>query len=229
MKERASAEAVLLDIDGTLLDSNDAHARAWVQAFRRNGRELDFERVRRLIGKGADKVVLELLGVSEDDPLAEAIIDDRRTLFLEQHLPALAPTPGARALIQHLKAQDLTLVVATSASGGELESLLRQAEVLDLIELAATSSDAARSKPDPDIVVEAVRKAGVAPTRAILLGDTPYDVEAAAAAGVDTIALRTGGWDDASLAQAAAIYDSPADLLEKWPRSPIARRRLPGA
>jgi phosphoglycolate phosphatase-like HAD superfamily hydrolase len=101
--------------------------------------------------------------------------------------------------------------------------------VEDLIEEATTSDDAAQSKPDPDIVHAALQRAGVQPVEAMMVGDTPYDVEAARAAGVDTIALRCGGWwDDAALAGAVALYDDPAALVRAWQASPIYRRRIPG-
>ncbi len=228
MKEYAPTVAVLLDIDGTLLDSNDAHAFAWVEALAAAGRPLPYERIRPLIGKGTDKVLAELLGLAEDDPLARQLADERKRRFLTQHLPSLSPTPGTRPLLEHMKAEGLVLAVVTSASSEELQALLRQAGVDDLIEQSTTSSDAAHSKPDPDLVAAAVQRCGIQPIEAIMIGDTPYDVEAASAAGVDCIAFRCGGaWDDAALSGAVAIFDSPADLLARWEDSPIFKRRIP--
>jgi phosphoglycolate phosphatase-like HAD superfamily hydrolase len=115
-------------------------------------------------------------------------------------------------------------VVATSAGADELALLLRQAQVDDLIEQATTSDEAGRSKPDPDIVCAALAKGGLRPEAAIMLGDTPYDIEAAARAGVASIAFRCGGWwDDRALAGALAIYDDPAALLADFDRSPLVR------
>ena len=183
------------------------------------------ERIRPLIGKGGDKVLRELLGLEDDAPLARRIDDDRRRLFLDHLLPGLKPTRGARDLLLRMKGEGLGCTVATSASGAELQALLRQAGIEDLIEHDASASDAEHSKPHPDIVQVALEKSGAAPRSALLLGDTPYDVEAARAAGVDTIALRCGGfWDDAALAGAIAIYDDPAALLADWDRSPLAGR-----
>jgi phosphoglycolate phosphatase-like HAD superfamily hydrolase len=114
-------------------------------------------------------------------------------------------------------ADGLVLVVATSA-GDELGALLKQAGLADLIEVAATSDDAEKSKPDADIVQAALAKAGIGAHQAIMLGDTPYDIQAARSAGVGTVALRCGGWwKDADLAGAIGIYDDPADLLSRWP------------
>jgi HAD superfamily hydrolase (TIGR01509 family) len=229
VKELAPTEAVLLDIDGTLLDSNDAHALSWVDVFRRHGLQPGFEQVRPLIGKGGDKVLAELLGVDHESPHGKQLSDERREVFLQRYLPDLKPTPGARELVQRLRDEEIQVVIATSSKGQELQALLQAAGVADLIEQATTSDDAESSKPDPDIVQAALARSGVQPVEAMLVGDTPYDIEAARAAGVDTIALRCGGWwDDAALAEAVAIYDHPAALLRAWEETPIYKRRIPG-
>jgi HAD superfamily hydrolase (TIGR01509 family) len=205
---------VLLDIDGTLLDSNDAHARSWAEIFKRHGMDIGFDRVRPLIGEGGDKLLPQLTGIDAESPQGKALSDERRELFLREYLPALRPTRGARALVERLKDAGLRVVVATSSNGKELSALLRQAGVADLIE-RATSSDDGASKPDPDIVGAALAEGRLAPDEAVMIGDTPYDIEAARRAGVRTIALRCGGWwNDAALAGAVAIYDDPAALSE---------------
>lgn len=229
VKELAPTEAVLLDIDGTLLDSNDAHARSWVDVFQRHRLPPTFEQVRALIGKGGDKVLAELLGVDHESPQGKALGEERREIFLERYLADLKPTPGARELVQRLRDEEIQVVIATSAKGQELQALLKAAGVADLIEEATTSDDAKGSKPDPDIVVAALAKSGVQAVEAMMVGDTPYDIQAARAAGVDTIALRCGGWwDDAALREAVAIYDHPAAMLQAWEETPIIRRRIPG-
>jgi HAD superfamily hydrolase (TIGR01509 family) len=216
--------AVLLDIDGTLLDSNDAHARSWVETLAAHGRPVPFERVRPLIGKGGDKLLAELLDVDAAGPLGHELADACRRLFLDRYLPSLQPTRGARPLLERMRAAGLARVVATSADGDELGALLQQAGIDDLVDASASATDAQRSKPDPDIVRASLGKIGVAAERALMLGDTPYDIEAAARAGVQTIALRCGGWwNDAALARATAIYADPAALLDDWDGSPLAR------
>ncbi|MDB5820796.1 MAG: hydrolase, haloacid dehalogenase-like family [Rhizobacter sp.] len=216
-------KAVLLDIDGTLLDSNDAHAKSWITVFERHGQAAYYPQVRRLIGMGGDKVIPTLLGLSEDAPLAKAILKERTEIFLEDHLPHLRPTPGARMLLDRMRSEGLQLVVATS-SGEELPRLLEQAGIADLLPIRATSEDASRSKPDADIVQAALQKAGLRASQTVMLGDTPYDVTSAKAAGVDTIALRCGGWwSDDALGGAVALYDNPAILLRHWSDSPLAR------
>ena len=209
-----AVRGVLLDVDGTLLDSNDAHARSWEEVFRLHGMDIGFERVRPLIGEGGDKLLPQLTGIDAESAEGKALSEERRELFLRNYLPALRPTRGARTLVERLKAAGLRVVVATSSSRKELGALLRQAGVADLIG-CATSSDDGASKPDPDIVRAALREAELAPDEAVMVGDTPYDIEAARRAGVRTIALRCGGWwDDAALAGAVAIYDDPASLSE---------------
>jgi len=214
---------VLLDVDGTLLDSNDAHTQAWKNALAAFGYHVPYDRLRPLIGKGGDKLIAEVVGIDDESTQGQQINDERKLVFSRDFLPGLRPTAGARALLERLRAEGFQLVVATSASGDELKSLLRQAGVEDLIPLSASSSDAEASKPDPDIVKAALRKAGATAASALLIGDTPHDIEAARRAGVRTVALRCGGWwNDGALSAAVGIYDDPADLLRQLAGSPFA-------
>ena len=214
---------ILLDIDGTLLDSNDAHAKSWVDVFRRHGYGITYERVRPLIGKGSDKLVPELTGLDPETGEGKEMTEERSQLFLRDYLPRLHPTRGAQDLVQRLRDDGFCLVIATSAGGDELDQLLRQARIDDLIDRTTSSSDAESSKPDPDIIQAALRKGKLDPQATIMLGDTPYDIEAASRAGVRTIALRCGGWwDDAALQGAIAIYDDPAALRAGIERSALA-------
>jgi HAD superfamily hydrolase (TIGR01509 family) len=218
----ASLHVVLLDVDGTLIYSNDAHARAWVAAFAKYGYVIPFETVRPLIGKGADKLIPELTGLDPESDEAKRI-SEARAEFFRRELPSLHPTPGARALLVRMLDDGLELVVATSATADEVTALLQQAGVADLIQAATSADDVDSSKPDPDIVQAALRKSGRHPSEAIMLGDTPYDIEAATRARVPAIALRSGGWTDAALEGAIAIYDDPADLLRQYEKSPLGR------
>jgi HAD superfamily hydrolase (TIGR01509 family) len=213
---------VLLDVDGTLLDSNDAHARSYVEALRACGVERSFEEVRPLIGMGGDHILPKLAGVGEESELGQRIEAEKGAIFRERYLPGLKPMRGARQLLEHLSQRGLKLVVASSASGDVLHALLEAAQVDDLIEAATASDDAEASKPAPDIVEAAVRRAGLPAEQLILIGDTPYDVEAARRAGVGVIALRSGGWGDDALAGALSIYADPADLLAHLESSPLA-------
>lgn len=216
---------VLLDIDGTLIDSNDAHARAWVDALAEHNYTVSLEHVRRLIGKGGDKVLPEVTGLQKDSPEGQQISQRRSEIFKTRYLPDIRPLSGTRDLLQHILDRGLALVVATSAQGDEAEALLQAAGVADLIEMRTTSSDARHSKPDPDIVDAALQRLGEPAQAALMIGDTPYDVQAAGRAGVPIIALRSGGWDDSDLVGALAIYDDPADLLAHYDASPLRNGR----
>src|SRR5205823_11392087 len=212
-KHMETVQGVILDIDGTLVDSNDAHARAWVEALAEHGVEVPFEKVRRMIGMGADKLLPKATGLEENSPKGKRISDRRREIFKERYLPTLRPTPGARDLLQHLDKQGLKLVVASSSKKDELHALLRICGADEVIEDKTSSDDADRSKPDPDIVQAALKQLGLPAAKVVMLGDTPYDVEAAHRTGIGLIAVRCGGWGDRELVGALAVYDDPADLL----------------
>jgi HAD superfamily hydrolase (TIGR01509 family) len=218
---------VILDVDGTLLLSNDAHAAAWTDTLVAAGHDVTADRVRPLIGMGGDKLLADLRAPSADSPEGERLGAEARERFARDHLPTLRPTPGARALLERLRADGLRLVVATSAERGQLEGLLRQAGVDDLVDEATSNSDVESSKPDPDIVMAAVRRSGLPPESLVMIGDTPYDVAAAMGAGVPIVAVRCGGWTDETLRGAVAVYDDPADLLAHYDRSIFGRDARP--
>jgi len=217
-------DGVILDLDGTLIDSNDAHAWSWVEAFTllMGGPAIRFEEVRPLIGRGADQIFDILLDLDPDSPKAKRLNDWRKDRFKAHYLPALKAFPHSRDLLVRMRHAGLRLVVGTSSEGELLDRLLELAGAKGLVESAATASDAARSKPHPDIVESALAKLRLPPERVAMLGDTPYDIQAARRAGVATIALRCGGWSDKDLAGALAIYDDPADLLARFESSPLA-------
>lgn len=220
-------KAVILDIDGTLIDSNGAHADAWVDALAEHGYAVDCDRVRRLIGMGGDKVLPELTGLEQDSHEGQQISQRRSNIFRERYLPKVQPLPGTRDLLQRIRAEGLELGVATSAKGDEVEALLRTARVNDLVKARTTSSDVSRSKPDPDIVQAALDLMEQSPSATVMLGDTPYDVQAAGRAGVAIVAFRSGGWSDGDLQGAVAIYDDPADLLAHYDESPLKNGARP--
>jgi HAD superfamily hydrolase (TIGR01509 family) len=159
----------------------------------------------------------------DDGQLGQKIAERRTRIFLAEYLPKLKPTRGARDLLLNLKERNCKLIVATSAKGDELQRLLAAAHVDDLIEHAATSDDAEESKPDPDIVHAALEKAHAAPGAAVMIGDTPYDILAAHAAGVRIVAVRCGGWHEPELNDAQGVYDDPADILAHLEDEPLTR------
>ena len=218
-----AVEAVLLDIDGTLLDSNDAHAQAWSDTFREAGLEIGSETVRPLVGMGSDKLLPKLTGIEADSEEGKRLVERRKEIFFKEYLPVIRPFPKARELLERFRDEGARLVVATSASDDELRGLLAALGTEWLIDEKTTSSDAKQSKPDPDIVRVAVDKAGVSPDRCAMLGDTPYDVEAATRSRVRTVALRCGGHGDDELRGAAEIHEDPAELLSRYDESLLGR------
>ena len=216
---------VLLDVDGTLIDSNEAHARAWADTLRDHGwHDVSWQEVLPLIGMGGDKLLPKVTGIEIDSKRGKALARERTEHFLTAYAPTIRAFPKVRELLETFRDRGLKRVIATSAKEDELEILLDRAGVADLITRETTSDDAkGKSKPDPNIIVAALAKAHAAPGEAIMIGDTPYDVEAASKAGVRTIALRCGGWGDGPLAEAAAIYADPAELIDRLDESPLGR------
>jgi len=212
-------KAVLFDVDGTLVDSNDAHAQAWVDAFAEAGVEVDYTKVRKSIGMGGDKLMPAVSGIPEDSSQGERISKRRREIFKTKFLPTLQAFPGASELVAAIKDLGLTAVAASSAKKDELRPLLAIAGADSFMDGATSSDDAEESKPDPDIVHAALQRAQARAEEAVMIGDTPYDIEAARKAGVPAIALRCGGWKDEDLKGAAQIYEGPADLLANLDRS----------
>jgi HAD superfamily hydrolase (TIGR01549 family) len=218
----ARLRGVLLDVDGTLIDSNDAHASSWADTFREFGFDVPFERVRPLVGKGGDKLLPELTGLDHESDLAERLYARRKEVFNANYLPSLRAFDRAHELLARFKQDDLRLIVATSAQREELNKLLEQAGLEELVDRKTSSSDAEHSKPDPDIIEAALKRGELDASEAIMLGDTPYDVEAALRGGVRCVALRSGGWPDRALVDAIAIYDDVSHLLREYQRSPFA-------
>jgi HAD superfamily hydrolase (TIGR01509 family) len=217
-------QGVIFDIDGTLVDSNDAHAQSWVDTFAEADYDVPFDVVRPLIGMGGDKLLPKAARIEADSEQGKKLTKRRMEIFREKYLPHLQPLRGSRALVLRVRKEGLTPVVATSAKDKELHSLLKAAQVDDLMEEKATASDAKRSKPDPDIVRAAIHESGIASDKLIMIGDTPYDVEAASRAGVRIIAFRSGGWTDEQLKGAVEFYDGPQDLLNHYESSLLGRQ-----
>jgi HAD superfamily hydrolase (TIGR01509 family) len=218
-------QGVIFDIDGTLVDSNDAHAQSWVDTFAEAGYDVPFDVVRPLIGMGGDKLLPKAAHIQQDSEEGKKLTKRRSQIFNEKYLPRLKALPGSRELVLRVRKEGLTPVVATSAKDKELKALLKAAQVDDLMEEKATSSDAKRSKPDPDIVRAAIDQSGIQRDNLVMIGDTPYDIEAASRAGVRAIGFRSGGWRDDDLRGAAEIYDGPADLLAHYDSSVVGRKK----
>lgn len=211
---------VILDVDGTLLDSNAAHVEAWVKALNENGFEVSAEDIWPLVGMGGDNLLPAAVGIDKESAEGKKI-SERRSEIYKSRLPHLEAFPGVRDLLIRMKEDGLKRVVATSSPKEEVEKALELAKVTDLVEETVSASDAGKSKPDPDTVAIAVERSGLPPGELVMLGDTPYDIEAAGKAGVRTIALRSGNFPDEKLQGALAIYDDAQDLLARYDSSPL--------
>lgn len=219
-----TVRAVIFDVDGTLIDSVDQHALAWLKTFRRFGRRPSFEDIRAQIGKGGDQLMPVFLSASMLEEHGEQIEHSRGALFKREFLPGLQGFPSVRELFERVRRDGKKAVLASSAKEDELERYKKIAGIADLLDGATSSDDAERSKPFPDIFLAALESAGVRPDQAVVIGDTPYDAEAAVKAGVRPIGVLCGGFPEADLRAAGciAIYRDPAHLLEAYDRSPLA-------
>jgi len=214
-------KAVLFDLDGTLVHSNEAHVEVWGRVFRDAGHVVAEDAIRGQIGKGGDLFVPTLLPhVPKDE--RERLDDEHGQRFKAGWLPRIAPFPRAHDLLARVHASGRKVVFASSASGKELDHYLELLDAKRLVDAKTSIDDVETSKPAPDIFGAALKKAGVAADEALVVGDTPFDIEGATRAGIATVAVRSGGFTDDALAGAVAIYDDAADLLARFDESPLA-------
>ena len=214
--------AAILDIDGTLVDTNFQHAIAWYRAFRQHEEILPIWRIHRHIGMGGDHLVEALCGEEVEEAKGEDIRSAEKALYLAL-IEEVEPLHGARDLIVDLKERGHAVVLASSAKDDEVDHYL---ELLDARELAdgwTSSADVESTKPEPDLVKAAIEKAGGGD--AVMVGDSTWDCEAAGRAGIETVAVLTGGFSEAELrdAGAIAVYRSIDELRESIDETPLAR------
>jgi HAD superfamily hydrolase (TIGR01509 family) len=203
---------VLLDIDGTLVDSNFLHVEAWARTFADLGLTVPAWRIQRSIGADSAELLGRLLGDETDDVRNRA--KELHTTHYRELVPRLRVLPGARELISDLHARGVRIVLATSAPADELESLLDLLDIGDETHAVTSSEDVETAKPDPGIIAVALEKGGVSAENAIMIGDSTWDVTAAGRAGVRAVGLLSGGTgeDDLMQAGAVAVYDDAEDL-----------------
>ena len=221
-------QAVVFDIDGTLIDSVDLHAEAWQSAFRKFGKTVRFAEVRRQIGKGADQLLPVFFSPEEMAKFGQELEDYRSELYKKEYLPHVKAFPKVRELFERIRQDRKSIALASSAKGDELNTYKKVARIEDLIEAETSSDDAEKSKPYPDIFDAARAELGrVARDQVVVVGDTPYDAQAAAKADLRTIGLLCGGWNENDLRGAGciAIYRDLAELLARYEQSPIGDRR----
>jgi HAD superfamily hydrolase (TIGR01549 family) len=215
-------KAVPFDVDGTLVDTVELHAQAWVETPQNFGIEADFTDIRLQIGRGGVQFLPGLMPPDRLEQRGEEIQEFRADLFKRKHMSRIKAFPGVRELFQHMKFSGQKTVLASSGQADEEATT----NIADLIDGATTSDDAERSKPFPDIFEAAFGKLGLSErTDAMVVGDTPYDAEAPRAAGLSTIRFLCGGFTEQSLRQAGciAVYRNPQHLLESYEESPLAK------
>lgn len=215
---------VLFDVDGTLVDTTYLHTVAWWEALHGYGHDVPMARIHRAVGMGSDKLLGHLLGAGRDKGRDEALRDAHLTRY-RTYWERLRPLPGAVDLLRAVAGRGLRVVLASSATAEELAVLRRALGADDAIDEATSASDAEASKPDPDILAVAMRRGGLEPDRALLVGDSVWDVAAARRAGLDCVGVTCGGTTAAELRDAGAVqtYDDPAALCAALDSSPLAR------
>ena len=224
-------EAVIFDVDGTLINSVEQHAKAWLWAFARHGHDIPLEDIRAQIGKGGDQLMPVFLPPEEVEHIGKTLEEERSTFFKDEYLPHLHAFPMVRELFERIKADGKRIALASSAKPDELGRYEEIAGIADLVEHSTSSGDAEKSKPHPDIFQAALAKLGdLDPSKAIVVGDSPWDVEAAGKAGIKTIGLLCGGFDkdDLRAAGSVAIFTNPAELLLRYDESPLGIEKLAG-
>ena len=225
-------EAVIFDIDGTLVDTVDFHAQSWERTFQYFGYQVPYQQIRFQIGKGSDKLMpvffsLEELNQSDDGQsptLGERMRDYRRELYKREYHPRIKAFPQVRELFLRIKADGKRIALASSATKDDLAAYKQIMNVEELVDAATTTTEVESSKPEPDVFLATLDKlGGIAASNAIVVGDTPYDAEAAGKALLRTIGVLSGGFSEESLRQACciAIYQNIADLLAHYDSSPL--------
>ena len=215
-------DTAIFDVDGTLVDTNYQHALAWYRAFRRHRIVLPVWRIHRHIGMGGDQLVAALTDADTEHDRGDDIRAAEKDLYFEL-IEEVEPFAGARELIADLKDRGHSVVLASSAKAEEIEHYLDLLDARELADAWTTSADVEATKPEPDLVNAALERAGTDPGDAIMVGDTPWDVKAAAKAGVPTIAVRTGGFsiDELEGAGAIAVFESIQELRDRIDETPF--------
>jgi HAD superfamily hydrolase (TIGR01549 family) len=221
--------AAILDIDGTLVDTNYHHAIAWFRAFRRHGEATPVWRIHRHIGMGGDQLVKSLCGEQVEEEKGDDIRASEKELYMAL-IDEVVPFSGASELIHGLKQRGHPVVLASSAKPDEVEHYLELLGARDVVDAWTDSGDVEATKPEPDLVHAAIGKAGGGD--AVMVGDSTWDCEAAGRAGIQTVAVLTGGFSEAELreAGAVAVFSSIDELRERVSETPLdgeAARELP--
>ncbi len=218
--------AIIFDVDGTLVDSNHLHALAWQQALAHFGKQVEYEQVRNQIGKGGDQTLPVFLTADEIERFGKELDEYKSRLYRTRYMAKVRPFPKVRELFEGIRRRGQRIALATSAGKDELQHNLDLLNVRDLVEATTSEGDAQRTKPFPDVFLAALRKLGEPPRDEVaVVGDSPYDAEAAAQVPLLAVGVLCGGYAEQQLRDAgcAAVYRDPADLLEHYEQSPLGQ------
>lgn len=214
-------EAFILDIDGTLIDSVKAHAKSWVKTFEKYGKEISLEDAEKLIGMGGDQFLPDYFSKQKLDEKQEEIEEYRSELFKKEFLPDIKPFPKVREFVEKIQNDGKKVVLASSAKDDEIKNYKKIANIEDLIDKETSSDDAEESKPEPDIFIAARKKIeDIKRENILVIGDTPYDVEAANKADLKIIGVLTGGWSREKLSEKGCVevYKDIEEIYENYSR-----------
>jgi HAD superfamily hydrolase (TIGR01509 family) len=211
-------DGLLFDVDGTLLDTNYLHVLAWSRAFRERGRDVSMASIHALIGMGSDKLIDRLAGGEHPD------LDEGHSRHYQELQGEMRALDGAAELLRACHDGGARVVLATSAKGEEVDPMLDAIGARDAVDVVVSSADVEHSKPDPDIFVSALRRAGLQASQSVVVGDTVWDIEAARRCGLGCVCVTTGGIAREVLTQsgALAVYESVRELCDQLERSPLA-------
>lgn len=218
-------KAVIFDVDGTLVDTVAMHAQVWADTFSHFGEDIPAEEIRGQIGKGGDQLMPVFLNEETVEKQGEEMEQYRAERYKERYLPEAEGFPRVKELFERIRAQGSAIALASSGKPEELKAYAERLGIADLLDAKTTSDDAERSKPHPDIFEAALERLGLAPRDAVVVGDSPYDAQAARKAGIEVVGLLSGGFpeDELRAAGCSAVYRDPEDLLQQFEGSPLAK------
>jgi HAD superfamily hydrolase (TIGR01549 family) len=211
-------KAIIFDVDGTLVDSNDIHARCWIDAFEHFGKHFEWDVIRHQIGKGGDLLVPDLLNAREMRRFGEELKEYRTKLYKEKYLPDVKPFPRVREVFETLHGRGIKLALGSSSNQDEVKYYTALLGVGDLVEGSTSKSDADLSKPSPEIFQAALEKLGTEAGNTLTVGDTPYDILASHRASLATAAVLSGGFERELLTKAEFLFDDVGELVREIDR-----------
>lgn len=217
-------KAVIFNLDGTLIDSSDAHANAWLEAFRLEKMNFSISRIRRLIGMSKNQIIETLVAAPASSKISLKLIDRQRQVFVRDHLTKIRPLPGSRELILRLRSEGIKIFATTLEDENTTNILLKRTRIIDLVDFVITPNASIHFDDILGLSLKTLRNICMSTTDAVVVGGTPYEIEAARKVGLTAIGLLCGGWDPQALRGIRAVYRDPADLLKSFDGSIFSKK-----